>query len=338
MENRKKKLTTAQSDIGIETEQPQELEVQAGNLNGKEVVIPKEIFVEYGDLSPVRMSNPVEEMKAMINRQHEVRQLREQFIKDSLVEGSDYGVIEMETRDGRKYKSKPTLFKPGAEKLMEMGMLTARFEIDKDLAQFSDKEGVIFYKCILSKPDGIFVAEGGGACAVTESRIKGNWNSAVKMARKRAQTDAVLRAFALSDIFTQDLEDMDTTPSVNHEKTYEPNQSNNSSQKKNNAPNAGIDDFDPTITIIKGGKHAGKKWADLPESYLKWCLENAEGNWKDMAYKTLVTIYAWESVENAKQRAASVNEEASNKAVLDKAEATAVEFPDPQEVDEDLLF
>jgi len=65
-------------------------------------------------------------------------------------------------------------------------------------------------KCVLLSKSGVEVGEGRGASSVAE---KSNWsvNNALKIAQKRAQTDAVLRTGGLSDFFTQDLEDMPDT-------------------------------------------------------------------------------------------------------------------------------
>jgi hypothetical protein len=64
--------------------------------------------------------------------------------------------------------------------------------------------GVICYVCALSTTHGVFVGEGRGAREVAQDQ---DLNKAIKMAQKSAQVDAILRIGALSDSFTQDLED-----------------------------------------------------------------------------------------------------------------------------------
>jgi hypothetical protein len=65
--------------------------------------------------------------------------------------------------------------------------------------------GVICYVCALYTTRGELVGEGRGAREVLKEK---DINKAIKMAQKSAQIDAVLRTGALSDAFTQDLEDV----------------------------------------------------------------------------------------------------------------------------------
>jgi len=58
---------------------------------------------------------------------------------------------------------------------------------------------VAFLCELVHRSSGTKVAEGRGSAALTEPNIKGNLNSAIKMAEKRAQMDATLRVAALSD-------------------------------------------------------------------------------------------------------------------------------------------
>ncbi len=72
----------------------------------------------------------------------------------------------------------------------------------------SVRSSTITFLCeLVNRSTGVKIAEGRGSASLTESNIKGNLNSAIKMAEKRAQMDATLRAAALSDRFTQDMED-----------------------------------------------------------------------------------------------------------------------------------
>lgn len=81
------------------------------------------------------------------------------------------------------------------------------FEKDTDTIEMSGEKGLFAYICRLYTASGEMVGEGRGAASLSEK----TWmvNNAVKIAEKRAQIDAVLRTGALSDFFTQDLEDMD---------------------------------------------------------------------------------------------------------------------------------
>lgn len=114
--------------------------------------------------------------------------------------------ILKDNQDFYEIKGKKSLAKGGAEKLASIFKLTAKFEIDNEVKQaLGNIPGLVAFKCILSKGDE-FIGQGGGAD--TLGRNQNDPNKTIKMAQKRAYIDAVIRATGLSDIFTQDLEDM----------------------------------------------------------------------------------------------------------------------------------
>ena len=137
---------------------------------------------------------------------------------------------------------KPTLLKPGAEKLM----MTFRLAADPQVEEVPTEDGITYrVTCrILNQATGIFLGAGVGECSSKEDKY--NWrgsvsskewdattedrkrvkytrngeiqqvrtnpadiaNTVLKMAKKRALVDAILTVTAASDIFTQDIEDM----------------------------------------------------------------------------------------------------------------------------------
>ena len=127
--------------------------------------------------------------------------------KEVLEENVDYG-----WPGGRQPGQKPSLYKSGAEKLLRLFRLIPKFDI---LAEI-EREDFIMYKvkCILKTRTGIVVGEGFGAC---NSREKSGWdenpwkhqNSILKIAKKRAFVDATLTGLGASNVFTQDLEDIE---------------------------------------------------------------------------------------------------------------------------------
>ena len=162
-------------------------------------------------------------------------------LKTILTENHDYGKIP-------GCGDKPTLLKPGAEKiLMAMG-ITATYEMIEHTESF-DGLGFFAYtvKCTLLK-NGIKITEGLGHANSKEKKWaleyvyekdlpegtakevlkkkkietqKGTFykyevdadanskaNTILKMAKKRAQIDAVLSVASLSEIFTQDFDDI----------------------------------------------------------------------------------------------------------------------------------
>lgn len=172
-------------------------------------------------------------------------------LKGILVENYDYGKIP-------GCGEKPTLLKPGAEKiLMAMG-ITSTYELIEHTENF-DNKGFFAYtvKCILLK-NGAKITEGLGHANSKEKKwalefvyekdlppgtdkeilkkkkietSKGTFykyeveadanskaNTILKMAKKRAQIDAVLTVASLSEIFTQDFDDL---PEEEHPTTKE---------------------------------------------------------------------------------------------------------------------
>ena len=163
--------------------------------------------------------------------------------RQELIQGHDYGIIPG--------TQKPTLLKPGAEKIAKLLVLADHFEI---LDKREDWDRPLFrylIRCTLADiATGKTVSTGLGECNSMESKYRYRWlwpsdadsagvnketavkrtvktkrgmvtqyrtenediysqvNTILKMAKKRALVDAALSAGRLSDIFTQDLEDL----------------------------------------------------------------------------------------------------------------------------------
>ena len=141
-------------------------------------------------------------------------------VQKTLKKEHDYGVIP-------GTGNKPTLLKPGAEKILMLMGLRSEFEIADSTRDF--EKGFFQYqvRCKLYKND-MLITEGLGSCNTRESKyIKQDPysidNTILKMAKKRALVDAALLVASLSDIFTQDLEDIDlqgNQPSKQQKRTY----------------------------------------------------------------------------------------------------------------------
>lgn len=167
----------------------------------------------------------------------------QEFVKEVMVRGEDYGVVP-------GTENKPTLLKPGAEKLCELYGLAPTI---KDIVRVEDWDrGFFHYEVrmqLISKRTGVVVAEGVGSANSKESKYSARWvpewklrnqdvrglqwrektnqrggyreyripnedpcnlvNTILKMAKKRALVDAVLSATCSSGLFTQDVEDLD---------------------------------------------------------------------------------------------------------------------------------
>jgi hypothetical protein len=190
-------------------------------------------------------------------------------IQQAVKPGHDIGIIPG--------TNKPTLLKPGAEKIVMMMGLSSRYEI-MDKVEDYDK-GFFSYnvKCVLSRND-YDICEGVGNCNSRESKyVKADpysiANTILKMAKKRAYVDAALSVASLSDIFTQDLEDMDGMMIAPSGPSHRDNQ--------------GVALLDQQITF---GKHRGRTLGDLLENergYLEWLAKSDNQKWSPIAQQVL---------------------------------------------------
>ena len=143
----------------------------------------------------------IQQVQATMNKISQFQQV----IQKTLHQGHDFGVIPG--------TDKPTLLKPGAEKILMMMGLRSEFEIADSTRDF--EKGFFQYqvRCRLLKGD-MVLTEGLGACNTRERKyLKMDPytidNTVLKMAKKRAMVDAALLVASLSDVFTQDIEDLD---------------------------------------------------------------------------------------------------------------------------------
>jgi hypothetical protein len=163
-------------------------------------------------------------LSAQLATYAEARDLFIQWLFDHLVAGIDYMLIHRKVGPrGNKTDcpergdskspvcatcgGKATLCKPGSEKMCGLLQLRPRFKRDiESWEMLGGEPGLVALVCELVTPAGIVAAEGRGARH--RDQDYGDVNKTLKMAQKSAQTDAVLRCAGLSEIFTQDLEDM----------------------------------------------------------------------------------------------------------------------------------
>lgn len=154
-------------------------------------------------------------------------------VQKTLKKGHDYGVIPG-TGD------KPTLLKPGAEKILMLMGLTSEYDVIEKVQDYDGGFFAFTVKCTLYRGEQK-ITEGVGHANTKERRyISGKQqdpytlaNTVLKMAKKRAQVDAVLTVASLSDIFTQDLEDM-ADPSDTPEQTKQTRQTPRPTSNTNN--------------------------------------------------------------------------------------------------------
>ncbi len=151
-------------------------------------------------------------LRKQMQRDQDTRAVIEEYIKNNMVEGKDYGSIEV--KKGTGIMSKPSLFKPGGEKFCGLFKIRPTFRKDFDTVEMlGSTPGIIAYICELVDTGGNVIGEGRGT-AKTDPKNSSDFeiNKQIKIAQKRAQIDAVLRTGGLSDFFTQDMEDAPNEP------------------------------------------------------------------------------------------------------------------------------
>jgi hypothetical protein len=156
--------------------------------------------------------------QAAIERLQQVKQM---MADGTLIQGEDYGLIQG--------FNKPSLFKPGAQKLMAAFSLASvvrdviRDATVEELPNGSKRE-IVSYRVIVTlqnKLSGMTEAEGVGSCNSAERKYARQSpadvdNTLLKMAKKRGLIDATLDATGACSVFTQDVEDMHLEPQPMH--------------------------------------------------------------------------------------------------------------------------
>ncbi len=172
--------------------------------NGIMIKKPVEPTVPQTQTTNHPLDMPTQDFQAGLERRKANRRVLMDWIKSALIKDQDYGAIQINGKP-----SKSSLFKPGAEKICGMlGIIPTfpnlhRYE---DMALSGKEVKTIILKCELTTSDGKVIASGIGAREVGQDN--GDINKSLKMSSKSAHIDATLRAAGLSEIFTQDIEDM----------------------------------------------------------------------------------------------------------------------------------
>ena len=165
---------------------------------------------------------PIEVFKNALARRKANRAALLEWLKSALVESIDYGRLHVVARtkcplaaQGRASEcrdvthwSKPSLWKPGAEKIAGILGVTVHYpalgEYEQAALQGVELKTIIL-RCELQDARGRVVAAGVGARRLMMDN--NDLNKSLKMAEKSSHIDATLRMAGLSEVFTQDLED-----------------------------------------------------------------------------------------------------------------------------------
>jgi hypothetical protein len=210
------------------------------NVNTTEVMTLAN--TEHGAALPTVMAKspldwPVEMFTQALDRREINRKALLKWIENNLQHGVDYGQIHVVGKDKCQYAkkgrqqdcpnkyhwSKPSLWKPGAEKICGMMGIIPRFpnldEYGKAVLQGGDIK-VIILKCELHTPSGFIAAEGSGARRVDQD--KGDINKSLKM--------AVLGGMAITSLarIKGNLKVMETIPAMMIRRESRQNSTNSS--------------------------------------------------------------------------------------------------------------
>lgn len=197
-------------------------------------------------------------------------------VQNNLKNGQDFGVIPG--------TNKPTLLKPGAEKIQMLFGVTSEYEEIERIQDYDKGFFAYTIKCTLSK-NGQKITEGMGHCNTKEKKyIKQDpftlANTCLKMAKKRAQIDATLTIASLSEVFTQDMEDLQDFAKREQMET--------------------MNTDDASSTKVTFGKHKGKTLEEIKQKdkgYLEWLKDNAQDETMQQA---AAMVLSGQAVQNNK--------------------------------------
>lgn len=174
------------------------------------------------DLRAHSMSVPVEVMQHALAEYSERRDYFRDWLRQQLIAGVHYGVppgCEPKVNDRgeivingtaypkEQWQTKPSLYKAGAAFICDLLGIRAEFKADTEAwHQLGSPNGTFVMACRLySRQTGELIGEGRGVRRQDQKKQDANAN--LKMAEKCSLVDAVLNAYALSDLFTQDIDE-----------------------------------------------------------------------------------------------------------------------------------
>ena len=188
------------------------------------------------------------------------------LVQQNLKKDKDYGTIQG--------TSKPTLYKPGAEKIVMLGKLRSTFDILDETKDYEKEFFQFEVRWNLWAGENL-ICQGVGLCSSKEDKYRYRWlpekrlpnnvkkenlrykelngkygkykvyrvenedvcsiaNTILKMAKKRALVDAALLVGSLSELFTQDVEDLPEEYLGNDKTTTHNNKDNGNGNDGNN--------------------------------------------------------------------------------------------------------
>lgn len=256
-----------------------------------------------------------QQFTAGLNRRKKNRKALITWIQEELVEGTDWGRIHVVKKDqcpegkycsNPYHFSKPSLWKAGAEKIVGMMGLKATWpNLDRyeDLVIAGKPIEQLLLRAELINDAGLVVSTGIGARSLQADY--GDLNKAFKMAKKSALVDAVLNCAGLSEIFTQDVEDMDATKiDPGAQDPFNP-------QAEPAAEHFPTRNQKPVATHCPIGKEwKGQPWEIVDEGFIDWIIDRIDDK------PDLVEAAKAEKIRRYPETAAAANERNERKTTL----------------------
>lgn len=175
------------SDVGASTlQQPESL-----------MESPVESILSQVSVAGLSVLGGADAMRQKLEEYEHIRGVILDYIERNFVKGIDYGPTD-------ERSTKPTLKKPGAEKVCRMFNTHPEWKRDNETWEMLGKpDGVVCYQCfIIDNATGKIVGEGRGAEKLGNKARDAN--KTIKNAEKCSLVDAALYTFMLSERFTQD--------------------------------------------------------------------------------------------------------------------------------------
>lgn len=170
--------------------------------------------VSLSDLRDNALSVPVGQMAAALEEYADRRATFYRWLLSQLEQGLHYGVppgINQPGVEKNRWRHKPSLYKAGADFICDL--MGLRDEYEADLASWqmlgSPKDTFVRRCRLYSRTNEKLVGEGTGARRLGQNSKMLEANANIKMADKAAKVAAIINTYGLSDLFAQDLEDLD---------------------------------------------------------------------------------------------------------------------------------
>lgn len=163
------------------------------------------------DLRQNAMALDVTAQRAALTEYAQRRASFYEWLLQQLEQGVHYGVppgIKPSDADPRRWKAKPSLYKAGADFICDLMGLRDEYAADMATWEMLGKPSDTFIRrCrLVSRVNGELVGEGTGARKNGTKSM--DVNGSIKMADKCAKVAAIINTYGLSDLFTQDIEDL----------------------------------------------------------------------------------------------------------------------------------